>query len=45
MKTNHSRRAFLTKGLKALAILVPAAAVALTGAKAEAGRCRRRRCH
>lgn len=40
---NNSRRAFLATGLKALALLVPAAVVALTGNKAEALPWRRRR--
>lgn len=39
---NSSRRAFLTAGLKALAVVVPVAAVALTGKKAEARTWRRR---
>jgi hypothetical protein len=38
---NNSRRAFLATGLKALALLIPVAAVALTGTKAEARPCRR----
>ncbi len=42
MTENNSRRAFLATGLKALALLVPVAAVALTGNKAEARTWRRR---
>ena len=40
---NNSRRAFLVNGLKALALLAPIAAVALTTKKAEANSWRRRR--
>ncbi len=42
-ENNNSRRAFLATGLKALALLVPIAAVALTGKKAEALPWRRQR--
>jgi hypothetical protein len=38
---NNSRRAFLSVGLKALALAVPVAAVVLTGKQAEARPCRR----
>jgi hypothetical protein len=37
MTENNSRRKFLATGLKALAVLVPAAAVMLSEKKAEAG--------